>query len=286
MSQEEMFPEKIKYRLIILEGVIERGLETFVDVGLALTEIRNNRLYKETHGTFEDYCRERWGWNRSYAYRQIAAAETASLLSPMGDKPESERVARPLTRLEPEQQREAWEEAVRESPDGKPTAAIVEKTVSRKMDVHYSSGRDDWETPQAFFDRLDAEFGFTLDVCATDRTAKCSEYFTPEEDGLAQAWSGVCWMNPPYGDEIPKWVEKAYTEAVNGNVPVVCLIPSRTDTAWWHDYVMKATEIRFIRGRLKFGGSKDSAPFPSAIVIFDGSGGGGELAVRGMAASG
>ena len=132
----------------------------------------------------------------------------------------------------------------------------------------YSSKTPEWETPQAFFDALDREFGFTLDVCATPENAKCLIFITPEMDGLKQRWGGTCYMNPPYGREIGKWVKKAYESSHQG-ATVVCLLPSRTDTRWFHDYCMKG-EIRFIIGRLKFGGSKNSAPFPSAVVIFRG----------------
>lgn len=134
------------------------------------------------------------------------------------------------------------------------------------MKVHFSSQRLDWATPQGVFDELDAEFGFDLDVCASRDNAKCAAFFEGDE-GLAHRWWGVCFMNPPYGREIPKWMKKAYESSLEG-VAVVCLIPSRTDTRWWHDYVMKADEIRFIKGRLRFDGHKNSAPFPSAIVIF------------------
>lgn len=123
-----------------------------------------------------------------------------------------------------------------------------------------------WATPQKFFQDLDAEFHFTLDVCATTDNAKCPAYFTEEQDGLAQEWQGVCWMNPPYGREIIHWMRKAYESSLTG-ATVVCLVPARTDTRWWHDYATKG-EIRFIRGRLKFGDSKNSAPFPSAVVVF------------------
>lgn len=132
------------------------------------------------------------------------------------------------------------------------------------------SQKHDWETPQPFFDALDAEFGFTLDVCATHETAKCERYFTPIEDGLSQPWSGICWCNPPYGREIALWVRKAYEESQRG-CTVVCLLPARTDTGWWHDHVMRG-EIRFIRGRLRFSGSKINAPFPNAVVVFRPSG--------------
>lgn len=132
----------------------------------------------------------------------------------------------------------------------------------------FTSKTVEWETPQSLFDELDEEFGFTLDPCATRKNAKCKRYFTPKKDGLKQEWTGMVFMNPPYGRVIGDWIKKAYEAARGGGATVVCLIPSRTDTRWWHEYVVKATEIRFIRGRLKFGGGKNSAPFPSAIAIF------------------
>ena len=135
------------------------------------------------------------------------------------------------------------------------------------MSVHFSSKTDLWYTPQSFYDKLNDEFNFTLDVCATDDNHKCDRYFTKEIDGLSQTWRGVCWMNPPYGREIKQWMRKAYVSSIRDLATVVCLVPARTDTVWWHDYAMKG-DIRFIKGRLKFGGSKNSAPFPSAIVIF------------------
>ena len=133
--------------------------------------------------------------------------------------------------------------------------------------VHFSSATDLWATPQDFFDKLNDEFGFETDVCAVAENAKCKRFFTKEDDGLAQVWTGVCWMNPPYGREIGHWMAKAWRSAQAG-ATVVCLVPARTDTAWWHDYAAKA-EVRFIRGRLKFGGHQNAAPFPSAIVIFN-----------------
>lgn len=137
---------------------------------------------------------------------------------------------------------------------------------ARVMSVHYSSQTDQWATPQDLFDELDAEFKFGLDVCASSDNAKCERHFTAEEDGLAQQWQGVCFMNPPYGDAIGKWVAKAYESGLLGAV-VVCLVPARVDTGWWWDYCTKG-QIRFLRGRLKFGGGQNSAPFPSAVVVF------------------
>ena len=137
-------------------------------------------------------------------------------------------------------------------------------------EVMFSSRTDLWETPQDLFDKLNEEFHFTLDVCALPENAKCESYYTPEIDGLSQKWSGVCWCNPPYGRQIGKWVEKAAREREEGTT-VVMLLPARTDTKWFHDYIYKFyAEIRFIRGRLKFGGVQNSAPFPSMIAIFRG----------------
>ena len=129
-----------------------------------------------------------------------------------------------------------------------------------------SSATDNWATPQAFFDEINAEFNFELDVCADEINAKCQSYFTKEQNGLAQDWIGTVWCNPPYGREIGKWLAKA-VESWKAGATVVCLVPARTDTAWWHDYATQG-EIRFIRGRLKFGNSKTAAPFPSAVVIY------------------
>jgi phage N-6-adenine-methyltransferase len=132
--------------------------------------------------------------------------------------------------------------------------------------VHFSSATDLWATPTKFYDELNIEFSFTLDVCATLENAKCKKFFTVDDDGLSQEWNGVCWMNPPYGRTIGDWMKKAYHSSLK-NATVVCLVPSRTDTNWWHDFAIMG-EIRFIKGRLKFGGHKNSAPFPSAVVIF------------------
>lgn len=133
------------------------------------------------------------------------------------------------------------------------------------MNVHFSSQTNEWATPQDFFDKLNDEFNFTLDPCATPDNAKCKKFYTKEDDGLTQDWSGeIVFCNPPYGREIKRWVKKAY----ESNATTAMLIPARTDTSYWHEYIHGKAEVRFIKGRLKFGGSKNSAPFPSAVVIF------------------
>lgn len=131
----------------------------------------------------------------------------------------------------------------------------------------YSSATDEWPTPQPVFDSLNREFAFTLDPCATPQNAKCPRYFTRADDGLKQDWSQhIVFMNPPYGRVIGSWVEKAYRSAQQGAI-VVCLLPARTDTRWWHGFVMRG-EVRLLRGRIRFEGGKAGAPFPSAIVVF------------------
>ena len=134
--------------------------------------------------------------------------------------------------------------------------------------VMFSSQTDNWATPQWLFDKLNEEFGFTLDPCASKDNAKCARFFTKEDNGLTQNWGGVIFCNPPYGKEIGKWVAKCAEEAKKPDTICVMLIPARTDTKWFHEYIYHKAEIRFLKGRLKFGDSTNSAPFPSMIVIF------------------
>jgi site-specific DNA-methyltransferase (adenine-specific) len=138
--------------------------------------------------------------------------------------------------------------------------------------VHFTSKTNEWETPSELFNKLNDEFNFTLDPCCTKENAKCERHYTIAEDGLKQSWKFErVFMNPPYGDEIGKWIRKAYMEGTTkGRADVVvCLIPAGTDTKYWHEYIFdKASEIRFLKGRVKFVGGKFTAPFPSAIVVY------------------
>lgn len=135
----------------------------------------------------------------------------------------------------------------------------------------YSSNSDEWATPEEIFNQLDDEFHFNLDPCASDTNYKCDKYYTAENDGLSQDWGGNrVFCNPPYS-EIDKWVEKSYRESRHDNTLVVLLIPSRTDTRYFHNFIYQRAEIRFIKGRLKFNQSKNNAPFPSMVVIYRGA---------------
>lgn len=134
-----------------------------------------------------------------------------------------------------------------------------------------SSKNEDWETPKELFYKYDNIYHFTIDIAASKDNALCEKFFTIEDNALIQDWGGygnVCWMNPPYGRKVSAFMKKALEESRKG-ATVVCLVPSRTDTAWWHECAMMG-EITFIKGRLRFSNAKDSAPFPSAIVVFKG----------------
>lgn len=142
--------------------------------------------------------------------------------------------------------------------------------------VMFSSKTDMWSTPQWLFNELNGKYIFNIDVCAVSENAKCEIYFTPEIDGLSKPWVDVAkslclqpvfWMNPPYGRQIGKWIKKAYDEHQKG-ATVVCLLPAKTDTKWFHNYIYGKAEITFIKGRLKFGDSKNNAPFPSMVVVY------------------
>ena len=132
----------------------------------------------------------------------------------------------------------------------------------------YTSKSQEWETPQRVFDDLDAEFHFTLDPCCTHENAKCKNHYTKEDDGLTKSWVGeIVFCNPPY-NEMAKWAKKCYEEFQQG-ATVVMLVPARTDTRWFHDWIYHKAELRFIRGRLRFGNSKSNAPFPSMVVVYN-----------------
>ena len=143
-------------------------------------------------------------------------------------------------------------------------------------DLMFSSKTNEWATPQWLFDQLDGLYGFTLDPCASAENTKCTKYYTQEEDGLSKSWAWeIVFMNPPYGRKQKDWIKKAYEES--HSCVVIALIPARTDTKAWHEYIFKnqgnglldGVSVQFLAGRLKFGDSKNAAPFPSALVKFD-----------------
>ncbi len=130
-----------------------------------------------------------------------------------------------------------------------------------------SSKREDWTTSQDIFNKLDSVFIFDIDVCAIKENSECDSYFCSDDEAFGRAWLGVCWMKPPHGAGINKWIKKAYESTKQHGATVVCLLPARTDTCWWNDYCKKG-EVYFIKEQVKFGDAEKSAPFPAAVVVF------------------
>lgn len=255
------------------EEIIERGLKTFMEVGWALLDIRDRRGYRFTHATFEDYCRERWGMRHQNADRLIRSAEVAGLLNPIGFTPtESQaRELAPLLRAAPESIPDAWQEAVSLAPDGKVTAALIEKVVERRLNPGVlSSETSEWYTPPEIIERVLRLFGrIDLDPCAElARAIPAVQHFTWLNNGLLFDWPGAVYMNPPYGDDISEWVNKLWSEFRSKHTrEAIALLPARTDTRWFQ-VIWDNCPVCFIRGRLKFSGNDNSAPFPSVVAYF------------------
>ncbi len=266
-------------RLAVLEDTIERGLDTFVAVGIALGEIRDARFYRFTHATFEDYCRDRWEMSRSRAYQLIEGAHVAQLVSTNVDtpRPTTEAVARelaPLAHSDPAAAREAYSEAVEVS-GGQPTAAVVRQVVQSKGQGRtaplMTSDTDEWKTPAEVVARVLRAFPvIDLDPCAEPGKVKnvpATTHYTIEDDGLDYGWHGRVFANPPYS-RVDAYAEKVALEQANITEAIV-LVPARTETKWWR--TIPASHVCFFHGRLKFipGGSDlptGSATFPSAAL--------------------
>lgn len=289
-----------------LEAIIERGLETFVDVGMALLAIRDRKLYKQSHFTFEEYCKERWGMSRSYAHRTIEAAQVASNLLPIGNIPATESQVRPLTNLEPEEQREVWSKAVDTAPDGRVTAAHVQSIVDEhavlkakteywsptptfeyeepaeefyqptKPHVTHNSGNNEWGTPAIYIEAARRVLGeIDLDPASNDvaqETVQAATYYTVDTDGLAQEWRGRVWMNPPYSSNlIGAFVTKLTKHVeVDEVTEAIVLVNNATDTQWFQALAEKASAICFPKRRIRFAGSGDSGPLQGQAFVYIG----------------
>jgi len=283
--------ELVITRLTELETVIEHGLQTFVDVGTALMEIRDSRLYRDSHGTFEDYCRERWGLKRQRAYELIDAARIAGSLSEISDKaPVRESHVAPLASLPADTQREVWQRAVETAPNGKVTAKHVEKTVVEykqtavavavpvRPHVANNSGNNEWYTPMPYAEAARRVLGgIDLDPASSDeanQVVKATRYYTVDDDGLAQAWQGNVYMNPPYStDLIGKFGDKLLDHLFRGDVPsAIVLVNNATDTAWFHSMATWANALCFPRGRIRFWspGGEIGAPLQGQAILYFG----------------
>lgn len=283
--QETAITDAETSRLAECEAVIERGLKTFVDVGNALLEIRDSRLYRAEFGTFEDYCQERWGFTRDYAKKIMRAADVIENLQNntiVSFLPATESQARPLTPLAPEQQREAWTRAVETAPEGKITAAHVQAVVDEiqnKPHVSFNSGNNEWYTPAEYIEAARRVMGeIDLDPASSEvanQTVRARVYFTAEDDGLRFSWDGRVWMNPPYsGDLIGKFTEKLAVHFINGEITeAIVLVNNATETAWFQTMLECASAICLLRRRVKFidaEGNPSGAPLQGQAILYFG----------------
>jgi ParB family chromosome partitioning protein len=262
------------------EAVIERGLDTFIEVGNALLEIRDRRLYKELYLTFEDYCKERWRFSRIHAHRLIDAAEVSTNLLPIGNiMPSTESQARPLTQLDPEQQREAWQK-VTESED-KITASRVQAEVDKILKPHVAqaTGNSEWYTPLVYIEAARQVMGrIDIDPASSDKAnqiVKANAYYTPADDGRAKAWNGNVWLNPPYAQPlVSQFCELLVDKYQSGEIQQACvLVNNATETGFYQRMLQHCEAVCFIKGRVKFideKGVESGAPLQGQTVLYFG----------------
>ena len=267
-------PERTNFAA--LEETIERGIKTFVDVGKALTAIRDDKLYREQFATFDEYCRTRWSYERTYVYRLMNAAETVAQIeaNPAIDElPQNERQVRPLKKLHPDDRAEAWQEAVEES-DGKVTQEKVEEVVARKLPTVGMAGPSDWYTPSKYIELVrDVLKEIDLDP------ASCSEantkvnahvYYCANEgrNGLREPWPGRVYLNPPYGRQvIAQWIDKALEEFYKGTTEeIIICINNATDTQWFSK--LWEGSLCFVQGRIRFWGPHNKTDSPAHGTVF------------------
>ena len=271
-------------RLSECEGIIERGLSTFVEVGNALLEIRDSRLYRESHATSEAYCRKRWGMARQRAHQLIGAAEAVSSLSKLFDKPPTtESHAAALAAIEPPLRASVWERALETAPEGKITAAHVRETAREfvrtetPVPQHFRTqftGENEWYTPPDYVEAARRVLGcIDLDPASSEKaqkTIRATRFFSAEDDGLTQDWGGRVWLNPPYAQPlIQQFAEKVVAEVRAGRISeAIVLTHNYTDTAWFHLLESACAAICFTRGRIRFVSSSGELASPTQGQAF------------------
>jgi hypothetical protein len=294
-----------------LETVIERGRQAFIEVGSALLEIKDSRLYRATHKTFEDYCRERWGISRSYAHRMIEAAGVAGDLLPIGNKscpdsklrssveflgnpatwqkagiyrPATESQSRPLTKLPKADRAAVWQEAVNTAPDGKVTGAHVEAVVESRINgvphVSRNSGENEWYTPPKFIECARRAMGsIDLDPASCEvaqANVKAKRFLTIDHDGLSKRWSGTVWLNPPYCKEVCSlFTEKLLKHVASGQVTQACLLVNNaTETVWLQSVLRACGAVCFPAGRIRYlnsAGKVAESPLQGQVIVYFGN---------------
>lgn len=253
-------------RLSECETIIERGLSTFVEVGNALLEIRDSRLYRESHATFEDYCKERWAMSRSRAHRLIDSAQVVADLLPMGNIPPNERQVRELAAIEPPLRASVWDRALETAPNGKVTAAHV-REVAQEMTRpeaavyrHVSDDSYEWYTPSEYVEAARRVMGgIDLDPasCAeANKIINARAFYSLEDDGLTREWRGRVYLNPPYSyPAVEQFCQRLVEEYNMGKVKqAIVLVNNSTDAAWFHDLARACGAFCLTRGRVKYWG--------------------------------
>lgn len=277
-----MITDIVTERLVECERVIERGLNTFVEVGAALLEIRDNRLYREGYPTFEEYCRNRWGFTRMRATQLIGAAEVVQNVNNCLQTPANEAQARPLVGLPADTQMQVWQQVVETAPEGKITGAFVQDVVEKitKPHVSYNGGENEWYTPPEYIHAAYKVMGWIdLDPASSEianRTVGATKHYTKEDDGLSQFWAGRVWMNPPYASElIARFVSKYAEHVRNGDISEgIVLVNNATETAWFKELVSVSCAVVFPKGRIRFidkNGNANGAPLQGQALVYSGN---------------
>lgn len=271
-----MITDIVTERLCELETVIERGLHTFVEVGAALLEIRDSRLYRENYGTFEEYCRERWGIERRRAYQLMDAAEVAENVKNFSHQSLRESHVAPLVGLPPDQQVEVWREAIETAPNGRVTAAHVQETVqriTRPENIHVSDDSYEWYTPIEYIEAARVVMGgIDLDPasCAeANEIIQADAYYTQRDNGLDCEWFGRVWLNPPYNmPNVENFTGMAHDLYRRGFIEqAIILVNNSTDAAWFHA-LLDNYPVCLTRGRVKYWGPHASQARQGQAIFY------------------